>query len=318
MDDAEQLLPRYLRFVRGIVDTRDLPLNVSREILQRNKVIDTIRAASIKKILGMLEGLSEEDYGKFWGLFGRVLKQGVIEDTPNQERVAKLLRFSTTHDDAETPKVTLTDYVSRMKEGQDVIYYLTGESFAAAKASPHLEVFRARGVEVLLLTDPVDEWLVQHLTNFEGKSLKSVLHGKLDLPGENAGENADASADEAVAPVVARIREALGDKVKEVRASKRLTSSPACLVADDYDMGINLQRILKAAGQEVPPTQRVLEINLEHPLLKRLDAEPSGEKFATLATVVYEQAVLAEGGRLEDAAGFVKRVNDLLLAEASS
>jgi molecular chaperone HtpG len=317
MDDAEQLLPRYLRFVRGIVDTRDLPLNVSREILQRNKVIDTIRAASIKKILGMLEGLSEEDYGKFWGLFGRVLKEGVIEDTANQERVAKLLRFSTTHDDAETPRITLTDYVSRMKEGQSVIYYLTGESFAAAKASPHLEVFRARGVEVLLLTDPVDEWLVQHLTNFDGKSLKSVLHGKLDLPGEDANESEESPADEAVAPVVTRIRDALGDKVKEVRASKRLTSSPACLVADDYDMGINLQRILKAAGQEVPPTQRVLEINLEHPLLKRLDAESADDRFSMLATVVYEQAVLAEGGRLEDAAGFVKRVNDLLLAGAS-
>jgi molecular chaperone HtpG len=317
MDDAEQLLPRYLRFVRGIVDTRDLPLNVSREILQRNKVIDTIRAASIKKILGMLEGLEAEDYGKFWGLFGRVLKEGVIEDSANQERVAKLLRFASTHDDAETPKVSLTDYVARMKEGQNAIYFLTGENFAAAKASPHLEVFRARGVEVLLLTDPVDEWLVQHLPSFDGKPLKSVLHGKLELPGDapSAEEDKDDAAEPA--PLVGRLREALGTKVKDVRASQRLTSSPACLVADEDDMGINLQRILKAAGQDVPPTQRVLELNLEHPLLVRLAGEESAETFETLATVVYEQAVLAEGGRLDDAAGFVRRVNALLLGEAA-
>jgi molecular chaperone HtpG len=316
MDDAEQILPRYLRFMRGVVDTRDLPLNVSREILQRNKVIDTIRAASIKKILGLLEGLSDEDYGKFWGMFGRVLKEGVIEDQANQERVAKLLRFASTHDDLETPKVSLTDYIGRMKDGQKAIYYLTAENFTSAKSSPHLEVFRARGIEVLLLTDPVDEWLVQHLLNFDGRPLKSILHGNLELPGE---EDEPVAEDEAAdqSPVIERIRAVLEGKVKSVKSSRRLTNSPACLVTDEFDMGVNLQRILKSAGQEVPPTQRILEINLEHPLLARLAEEKDDERFGMLATVVYEQAVLAEGGRLEDAAGFVRRMNELLLASAA-
>ena len=316
MDDAEQILPRYLRFMRGVVDTRDLPLNVSREILQRNKVIDTIRAASIKKILGLLEGLSDEDYGKFWGMFGRVLKEGVIEDQANQERVAKLLRFASTHDDLETPKVSLTDYIGRMKDGQKAIYYLTAENFTSAKSSPHLEVFRARGIEVLLLTDPVDEWLVQHLLNFDGRPLKSILHGNLELPGE---EDEPVAEDEAAdqSPVIERMRAVLEGKVKSVKSSRRLTNSPACLVTDEFDMGVNLQRILKSAGQEVPPTQRILEINLEHPLLARLAEEKDDERFGMLATVVYEQAVLAEGGRLEDAAGFVRRMNELLLASAA-
>ena len=316
MDDAEQILPRYLRFMRGVVDTRDLPLNVSREILQRNKVIDTIRAASIKKILGLLEGLGEEEFGKFWTMFGRVLKEGVIEDQANQERVAKLLRFSSTHDDLESTKVSLADYIGRMQEGQNAIYYLTAENFASAKSSPHLEVFRARGVEVLLLTDPVDEWVVQHLLNFDGKPLKSILHGNLELPGEDErAATEDDSADQP--PVLERMQKVLDGKVKSVRASRRLTNSPACLVADEFDMGVNLQRILKSAGQEIPATQRILEINLEHPLLKRLTEEQDDGRFTTLATVVYEQAVLAEGGRLEDAAGFVRRMNELLLASAA-
>lgn len=316
MDDAEQILPRYLRFMRGVVDTRDLPLNVSREILQRNKVIDTIRAASSKKILGLLEGLGEEEFGTFWGMFGRVLKEGVIEDQANQERVAKLLRFASTHDDLESPKVSLTDYVGRMKEGQKAIYYLTAENFASAKSSPHLEVFRARGIEVLLLTDPVDEWVVQHLLNFDGTPLKSILHGNLELPGEEEKAAAeDDTADQP--PVLARMQQVLDGKVKTVKASRRLTNSPACLVADEFDMGVNLQRILKSAGQEIPSTQRILEINLEHPLLKRLTEEQDEGRFTTLATVVYEQAVLSEGGRLEDAAGFVRRMNELLLASAA-
>lgn len=316
MDDAEQILPRYLRFMRGVVDTRDLPLNVSRELLQKNKVIDTIRAASIKKILGLLEGLNDEDFGKFWGMFGRVLKEGVIEDQANQERVAKLLRFASTHDDLESPKVSLAEYVGRMKEGQKALYYLTAENFAAAKSSPHLEVFRARGIEVLLLTDPVDEWVVQHLLNFEGKPLKSILHGNLELPGEEDKPSAEDEAAEQP-PVIERMRAVLEGKVKTVKSSRRLTNSPACLVTDEFDMGVNLQRILKSAGQEVPPTQRILEINLEHPLLVRLTEEQDEERFGTLATVVYEQAVLAEGGRLEDAAGFVRRMNELLLASAA-
>ncbi|MGD9602114.1 MAG: molecular chaperone HtpG [Gammaproteobacteria bacterium] len=311
MDDAEQLLPRYLRFVRGVVDTRDLPLNVSREILQRNRTIDSIRSASVKRILGLVEGLGAEDFSRFWSLYGRVIKEGIIEDSANQERIAKLLRFASTHDDVAEPKVTLQDYVSRMKEGQKAIYFLTGENFATAKSSPHLEVFRARGIEVLLLTDPVDEWVVQHLTTFDDKPLKSVLHGKLELPGEE--EQSDAGSDDDQRPMVTRLKSLLQGKVKDVRVSQRLTTSPACLVADEFDMGMNLQRILKAAGQDVPPTQRILEINLEHPLLKRLDAEADDVRFGTLGLLVFEQAVLAEGGRLDDAAGFVQRVNQLLL-----
>ncbi len=314
-DEAEQLLPRYLRFVRGIVDTKDLPLNVSREILQKNKTIDTIKAASVKKMLGLIEGLSAEDYAKFWSLFGRVIKEGIIEDVPNQERIAKLLRFASTHDDVETPAVSLIDYISRMKEDQKTIYILTGESFSTAKASPHLEVFRSRGIEVLLLTDPVDEWVVQHLTTFEGHNLKSVLHGKLDLPGEETA--AEKSEDETPLEVVVRLKKLLEGKVKDVRVSQRLTNSPACLVADDYEMGLNLQRILKAAGQEVPPTQRILEVNVHHPLLGRLAGEADDGRFNSLALIVYEQAILAEGGRLEDAAGFVQRINELLLESAA-
>lgn len=316
MEDAEQILPRYLRFIRGVVDTKDLPLNVSREILQRNKTIDTIKAASVKKILGLIEGLAAEDFGKFWQVFGRVIKEGVIEDPANQERVAKLLRFTSTHDDAENPGVSLADYVGRMKEGQNAVYFLTAESFATAKSSPHLEVFRARGIEVLLLTDPVDEWVTTHLTSFAGKNLKSVLHGKLELPGEE--EATDKPHESPQPALVERIKKALEGKVKDVRASQRLTNSPACLVAEDFDMGVNLQRILKAAGQEVPSAQRILEVNVQHPLLARLAQEESESRFADFARVVYEQAILAEGGRLEDAAGFVQRINQLLLAPGNS
>lgn len=316
MEDAEQLLPRYLRFVRGIVDTRDLPLNVSRELLQRNKAIDTIRGASVKKILGLIETLAGgDDYAKFWTPFGRVLKEGVVEDPANRDRIAKLLRFASTHDDVAEPRVSLDAYVGRMKEGQKAIYFLTAESHATAKASPHLEVFRARGVEVLLLSDPVDEWVVTHLTEFDGKPLKSVTSGKLELPGD------EATAEEATAtdsPLIERLAKALEGKAAAVRKSARLTDSPACLVGDDdHGMSANLQRILRAAGQEVPAEQRVLEVNLAHPLLQRLDAESDDGRFGQLALVLFEQAVLAEGGRLEDPAGFVQRVNRLLVDVAA-
>lgn len=313
MDDAEQLLPRYLRFVRGVLDTKELPLNISRELLQRNKAIDTIRAASVKKVLGMLEGLAAgEDYAKFWAQFGRVLKEGIIEDTANRERVAKLLRFASTRNDTPDAAVALEDYCARMREGQKAIYFLTGENFATAKASPHLEVFRARGIEVLLLCDPVDEWLVTHLTEFNGKPLKSVLQGNLELPAAADAPQAAADDPEHTA-LLARIKTALKDRVKDVRPSERLTASPACLVADEFDMSANLQRILKAAGQEVPGHKRVLEVNVSHPLVKRLATETSETRFASLAQVLYEQAVLAEGGRLDDPAGFVQRINELLL-----
>jgi len=316
MEDAEQLMPRYLRFVRGIVDTRDLPLNVSRELLQRNKAIDTIRGASVKKILGLIETLAEgDDYAKFWAQFGRVLKEGVIEDPANRERIAKLLRFASTHDDAAEPRVSLETYVGRMKEGQSAIYFVTAENHATAKASPHLEVFRARGVEVLLLSDPVDEWLVTHLTEFDGKPLKSVMAGKLELPGdEAAAEEAEASE----SPLIERLTKVLDGKAAAVRKSVRLTGSPACLVGDDaFGMSANLQRMLRAAGQEVPVEKRVLEVNLGHPLLQRLETEADEDRFAQLALVLFEQAVLAEGGRLEDPAGFVQRVNRLLVDAAA-
>lgn len=315
MDDAEQLLPRYLRFVRGIVDTRDLPLNVSREILQRNKAIDTIRGASIKKILGLIETLAEgEDYQKFYQPFGRVLKEGVIEDAANRERVAKLLRFASTLDDKAEPAVSLESYIGRMKEGQKAIYYLTAETHATAKSSPHLEVFRARGVEVLLLSDPVDEWVVQHLTEFDGKPLRSVTQGKLELPGDEA--QPEQPEDAAESDFIAKLKAALEGKVSAVRPSTRLTDSPACLVGDDYDMSANLQRILRAAGQEVPNSTRILEVNERHPLLIRLATEEGEERFNELAVLLFEQSVLAEGGRLEDPAAFVRRVNQFLVDAA--
>ncbi len=315
MDDAEQLLPRYLRFVRGIVDTRDLPLNVSREILQRNKAIDTIRGASIKKILGLIETLAEgEDYQKFYQPFGRVLKEGVIEDAANRERVAKLLRFASTLDDKAEPAVSLESYIGRMKEGQKAIYYLTAETHATAKSSPHLEVFRARGVEVLLLSDPVDEWVVQHLTEFDGKPLRSVTQGKLELPGDEAQPEQPEDAPES--DFIAKLKAALEGKVSAVRPSTRLTDSPACLVGDDYDMSANLQRILRAAGQEVPNSTRILEVNERHPLLIRLATEEGEERFNELAVLLFEQSVLAEGGRLEDPAAFVRRVNQFLVDAA--
>ena len=311
MDDAEQLLPRYLRFVRGIVDTRDLPLNVSRELLQRNKSIDTIRGASVKKILGLIETLAEgEDYAKFWQTFGRVLKEGIIEDASNRERVAKLLRFASTQTDQAEPTTALEAYVSRMKEGQKAIYFLTAETHATAKSSPHLEVFRARGIEVLLLCEPVDEWVVQQLTEFDGRPLRSVMQGKLELPGDEETTTPDTPVEDSA--LIVKLKAALEGKVSAVRPSTRLTDSPACLVGDDYDMSVNLQRILRAAGQEVPPARRILEVNERHPLLIRLATEDGDQRFGDLAQLLFDQAVLVEGGRLEDPAAFVRRLNTFL------
>jgi molecular chaperone HtpG len=300
-----------------VIDTSDLPLNVSREIVQKNKAIETIRAASVKKILGLIESLvGGEDYAKFWRAFGRVLKEGVIEDFANRDRIAKLLRFSSTRDDAEEPAVGLDEYVSRMQEGQEAIYYITSDSFATARNSPHLEYFRDRGIEVLLLHDPIDEWLVTHLTEFEGKPLKSIVHAELDdvAAREEAQEDETAAADQS--GLLERIRKALGDRVEDVRESRRLTASPACLVSSGEQMSANLERILKAAGQEVPDSKRILELNLGHPMVHMLaEVEDDGEleKFATL---LYEQSVLAEGGRLDDPAGFVRRMNEVVLSLA--
>jgi molecular chaperone HtpG len=318
MDDAEHLLPAYLRFVRGVVDSADLPLNVSREILQESKDVDAIRAGCARRVLGLLEDLAEKDkekYAKFWAEFGKVMKEGPGEDPANREQIAKLLRFSSSLSDAEKQDVSLADYVGRMKEGQDRIYYVTAETFLAAKNSPHLEIFRKRGIEVLLLSDRVDEWLVGHLTEFDGKPLASVARGDLDLsklPGEEAKQDEPPAGEHAA--LVAKLKAALGDRVKDVRVSRRLTESPSCLVADERDLGGNLARILKAAGQKVPEAKPILEINPAHAMVARL--APEDVRLPEWAGLLYEQALLAEGGQLEDPAGFVRRSNALMLALA--
>jgi len=319
MDDAEQLLPVYLRFVRGVIDSADLPLNVSREILQESKDIDAMRAGNVKRVLSMIEDLAENDkekFATFWKEFGRVIKEGVVEDYANSERIAKILRFASTHTDTDTQDVSLADYITRMKPEQEKIYFVTAETFAAAKNSPHLEVFRKKGVEVLLMADRVDEWVMQHFTEFEGKPLQSVAKGRLELGKLEDEEEKKAQEKEEgeSKPLLARIGKSLGDTVKDVRVTLRLTDSPACLVADDHDMGANLQRMLKAAGQNVPDSKPILEINPHHPLVLRLKDEADETRFSDLAKVLFDQSLLAEGGRLEDPAGFVKRLNQLMLA----
>lgn len=318
MDDAEQLMPTYLRFVRGIVDSNDLPLNVSREILQHNKAIDNIRAGSVKKVLGLLEKMSKDDvekYASFWKEFGRVLKEGPGEDFANREQIAKLLRFSSTRTDEEEQNVSLIDYVDRMKAGQDAIYYVTAESFAAAKNSPHLEIFRKKDIEVLLLSDRVDEWLVSSLPEFEGKALRSVTQGELNL-GELEDEKdkeAKKESSKVFEDVITKMKETLGDSVSDIRITHRLTSSPACLVTGEHDMSANLERILKSAGQAVPGSKPVFELNPEHPLVLKLKDETDNTQFADLTQVLFDQALLAEGGQLDDPASFVKKLNELLL-----
>jgi len=319
MDDAEQLLPGYLRFVRGVVDSNDLPLNISREILQESRDIEAIRAGCTKRVLSLLEDLAEnqkDKYAGFWKEFGRVLKEGVGEDFANRERIAKLLRFSSTHNDSEEQTVSLADYLARMKEGQDRIYYATAETFLAAKNSPHLEIFRKRGIEVLLLAERVDEWLVANLSEYESKALASVAKGELDLSRLQSDDEKKEEAKQAGEhrALVAKLKDALGERVKEVRVSSRLTSSPSCLVADEHDMGGNLSRILKAAGQKVPQAKPILEINPAHPMVKRLNEEKA--RFADWSNLLFDQALLAEGGQLEDPAGFVRRMNELMLEMA--
>lgn len=321
MEDADQLMPRYLRFIRGVIDTNDLPLNVSREILQGSKIIDSIRAASVKKVLSELAKMQKNDaekYATFWKEFGQVIKEGPGEDFANKEALAKLMLFSTTETGSEEQTVTLADYVARMKDKQDKIYYITAESFAAAKNSPHLEVFRKKGIEVLLFADRVDEWLTNSLTEFDGKSLQSVAKGDLDL-GELADEEekkAQEETDKNFADLVERVKTNLGDKVKDVRITHRLTDSPACLVVDDMDMSANLERMLKAAGQEVGGTKPIFEINPEHPMVVRLKDESDDARFGDWSSILFDQALLAEGGQLEDPASYVKRLNTLLLSVA--
>jgi molecular chaperone HtpG len=318
MDDAEQLMPAYLRFVRGVIDSNDLPLNVSREILQQNKAIDSMRSGSVKKVLGLLENMAkneQEKYATFWTEFGNVLKEGPGEDFSNREQIAGLLRFSTTHIDSEEQNVSLGDYVSRMKEGQEKIYYITAENFTTAKNSPHLEVFRKKGIEVILLYDRVDEWLVSSLTEFAGKTLQAVTKGELDLGGveDKEEQQQQEKSKEEFNDLVEKVKQTLGDKVKEVRISHRLTNSPACLVGDVYDMSANLERLLKEAGQQVPGTKRIFELNPDHPLVLKLKSEQESERFNEWTQILYDQALLSEGGQLDDPATFVSRLNKLFL-----
>ena len=319
MDDAKQLLPNYLRFVRGVIDSNDLPLNVSREILQESKDIEAIRAGSVKKVLGLLDDLAqseqEEEKAKFktfWKEFGQVLKEGAAEDDANRERVAKLLRFVSTHGDTDEQTVSLGDYISRMKEGQEKIYYVTADGLKAARSSPHLEIFRKKGIEVLLLADRVDEWLVANLAEFEGKPLQSVAKGSLDLgklEDEAEKKEQEKEADE-YKELTEKIKDVLGEQVKEVRITLRLTESPACLVADTHAMSGNLERLLKSAGQKVDHAKPILEINPYHPMIQRLKLEQT--HFADWSHILFDQALLAEGGQLDDPATFVRRVNELL------
>ena len=319
LEDAEKLMPQYLRFVRGVIDSADLPLNVSREILQHSKDIDAIKAASVKKVLGLLEDLAEnkaEQYQAFWGEFGRVLKEGPGEDFANKEKIAGLLRFASTNLDTEAQVVGFKNYVARMKEGQEAIYYITADSFAAAQHSPHLEIFRKKGIEVLLLSDRVDEWMLGGLTEFDGKKLQSIAKGDLDLGKleDEAEKEAKKHVEDSAKELIEKVKATLGEQVKEVRVTHRLTDSPACLVAGENDLSGNLERMLKAAGQKTPESKPTLEINPTHGLVERLKAEKDDVKFNDLAHLLFDQALLAEGGQLNDPASFVKRMNSLLIS----
>ena len=323
MDDAEQLMPAYLRFVRGVIDSNDLPLNVSREILQESKTVEAIRAGCVKRVLSLLEDLAEKDKDKYatvWKEIGRVLKEGVGEDHANKERIAKLLRFSSTREEKEEETVSLADYVSRMKEGQDKIYYITADSFGAARSSPHLEIFRKKGVEVLLMHERIDEWVMASLTEFEGKKLQSVAKGDLDLgklEDEAEKKEQEKEAGE-FKELTEKIGKVLGEKVKGVRVTHRLTDSPACLVADPSAMSTNLERLLKAAGHKVPETKPTLEVNPHHPLVQALKYESDEKRFADWSYILFDQAVLAEGGQLDEPGAFVKRLNELMLEMAGA
>jgi molecular chaperone HtpG len=318
MDDAEQFLPLYLRFIKGVVDSNDLSLNVSREILQKDPNIDSMRSALTKRVLDMLAKLAKsepENYNTFWKEFGQVMKEGPAEDFANREKIAKLLRFASTHTDTAEQTNSLEDYVARMKEGQEKIYYIAAENFNTAKSSPHLEVFRKKGIEVLLLSDRVDEWLMSHLAEFDGKSLQDVGKGELDLGKLDSEEEKQAQEKvaEALKPLLERAKAALEDQVSEVRITHRLTDSPACVVVGDHDMGAQMRRILESAGQKVPESKPIFELNPEHPLVKKLEQEGSDERFGDLAHILFDQANLAEGAQLQDPAAYVQRLNKLLL-----
>lgn len=314
LDEAVQFLPRYLRFIKGIIDASDLPLNVSRELLQDNKQVESIKTACTKRVLAMLEKLSQDAdaYQRFWNEFGLVLKEGPVEDFANRETIAKLLRFASTHNGSDKQITSFADYVSRMPETQDKIYYITASSYNAAKNSPHLEIFKKKGLEVLLLSDRIDEWLVGYLSDFDGKKLQSISKGKVDFDTDEEANTKD--HEETLAPMIKQIKDVLGEKVKDVAITNRLTDSPACIVADEQDMGLEMQRILQAAGQQLPGSKPVFEINPQHALIKRLHAMEDDNLFSEWVLVLFEQAVLAEGGQLDNPSDFVNRVNKLLLS----
>ena len=319
MDDAKQLLPPWLRFVKGVVDSDDLPLNVSREILQQNKVVDSIRSGCTKKIIGLLKSMSkndEEKYQKFWKIFGKVLKEGVVDTSDYKDELSDLFRFSSTHDDTEDQKVSLKDYVGRMQEGQQSIYYVIADSYTTAKSSPHLEIFKKKGIEVLLLSEPIDEWVTTHLSEFDGKKLQSVNKGELDL-GDIQDEKEKKKSEKkskAHIDLVKHIKEVLDEKVKEVRVTSRLTTSPACLVSDDNDMGRHLEQILKASGQSIPGAKPILEINPDHPIIQKIIAEKDDDLFSDCSHILFDQALLSEGGQLSDPGNFVNKLNSMIVS----
>ncbi len=316
MDAAEQLLPHYLRYVRGVIDSDDLPLNVSRELLQENALVAKIRSAVVRRSLDLLQRLADKDvekFNSFWDEFGNVLKEGLVEDMANKDKIAKLLRFSSTGDTASEQRVSLEDYVSRMQEGQDVIWYVTAENRKAAENSPHLEIFRKEGVEVLLMSDRIDEWAMGYFTEFDGKKMRSIAKGDVDLGSDDAKADAEEKDDADKDPLLVRLSEALADDVTEVRASQRLTESASCLVLNEQELAMHMRRMLEQAGQAMPDSKPVLEVNLDHQLLKQVSAIESDEAFKDWATLLFEQAVLAEGGQLEDPASFVQLVNRLML-----
>ncbi|WP_372996043.1 molecular chaperone HtpG [Marinobacter sp.] len=322
MDDAEQFLPLYLRFAKGVIDSNDLSLNVSREILQNDSTVESIRTALTKRVLDMLSKLAKKDpeqYQKFWGEFGTVLKEGPAEDFSNREKIAGLLRFASTHTGESTQNVSLDDYISRMKDGQKKLYYITADNFTAAKSSPHLEVFRKKGIEVLILTDRIDEWMMGYLSEYEGKQFQDVARGDLDL-GEVETEEDKKHKEEAAEEhkdLLDRIKNALSDRVQEVRVTNRLTDSPACLVVGDFDMGAQMKKIMEAAGQKVPDSKPIFEINVDHPLVQRLESEKGEERFNELSAVILDQATLASGEQLPDPGAYVTRLNRLLLELAN-
>jgi molecular chaperone HtpG len=316
MDAAEQLLPHYLRFIRGVIDSDDLPLNVSRELLQENQLVTKIRSAVVRRSLDLLKRLAEkeqEKFNSFWDEFGNVLKEGLVEDTANKEKIAKLLRFSSTHDAASEQRVSLDDYIARMQEGQDVIWYVTAENRKAAENSPHLEIFRKKGVEVLLMSDRIDEWAMGYFNEFDGKKMRSIAKGDINLESEEDKKENKETEDAEKDPLLKRLSDTLSDEVTEVRASKRLTESASCLVLNEQELAMHMRRMLEQAGQEMPDSKPVLEVNLDHQLLKQVSTVESDEEFKDWAELLFEQAVLAEGGQLEDPAGFVQRVNRLML-----